>query len=51
MPKRVQVICNDTGESHYVEPEYCPDADEYRAVCAGCMCGAAEYREPEVIDV
>lgn len=47
MTERVQVICNRTGESAYVEPDYKPDADEYRATC--CMCGAAEYREPEAL--
>lgn len=49
MTKRVQVVCNDTGESAYVEPEYCPKADELRATC-DCLCGAAEYREPEAIE-
>jgi len=50
MTNTVQVICARTGKSHSVEPEYLPDADEYRATCPGCMCGSAEYREPEGIE-
>lgn len=44
MSKRVQVVCSDTGKSHYIEAEYKPNAGEYRATC-DCLCGAAEYRE------
>jgi hypothetical protein len=50
MSERVQVICNDTGESHYVRPNYKPDADELRAPCPCGRCAAAEYREPEGIE-
>jgi hypothetical protein len=47
----VQVVCNDSGESHYPDGEWLPDAREYRFTCPeGCMCGAAEYREPEGIE-
>lgn len=46
---KIQVVCNDTGESSYVTAEFKPRAGEYRAVCPD-DCGAAEYREPEVVE-
>lgn len=46
MSNTVQVVCARTGESHDVQPEYKPDADELRAKCPCGRCASAEYREP-----